>query len=55
MLDGLFDWNFDVFALHAATNGAPLTVGGMHLMQRMGVLAEVPIPRHTGCTDPGPR
>jgi len=45
ILDKLDQWNFDVFALDEATNGNPLTVGGMHLMQRMGVLDRIPIPK----------
>jgi len=45
VLEKMLDWDFDVFALHDATNGHPLTVGGMHLMMSMGVLDKIPIPK----------
>jgi len=45
ILDKLEQWDFDVFALDQATNGHPLTVGGMHLMMKMGVLDKIPIPK----------
>lgn len=47
ILAKLEQWDFDVFALQDATNGHPLVVGGMHLMQRMGVLDRIPIPKDT--------
>ena len=45
ILEKMDDWDFDVFALDKATNGNPLTVGGMHLMQKMGVVDKIPIPK----------
>jgi hypothetical protein len=45
VLQKLDSWEFDVFALHEATNGHPLVVGGVHLMTHMGVLDKIPIPK----------
>lgn len=45
ILETIDNWDFDVFALHDATNGNPLTVGGMYLMQRMGITDKIPIPK----------
>ena len=45
VLDKMDQWDFDVFALHDATNGHCLVVGGVHLMTTMGVLDKIPIPK----------
>jgi hypothetical protein len=38
-------WDFDVFALNELTNGHGLVVGGIYLLQTMGVLDKIPIPK----------
>ena len=38
-------WDFDVFALDQITNHRPLVVGGMYMIQRLGLLDKIPIPR----------
>ena len=45
LLEKFEDWDFDVFALDAATNGRPLTVGAMFLFEKMGVLDKLMIAR----------
>lgn len=45
VLEKMDHWDFDVFALHDATNGHGLVVGGVHLMTSMGVLDKIPIPK----------
>ena len=45
ILEKMESWDFDIFALHEATNGHSLVVGGMHLLTSMGVLDKIPIPK----------